>query len=131
MGHALFCKNMRVGHTKLAFVKMNFSSPPPPVLYDQSLTTYGTFLHTNLGSPIFWSICLLLCFDGTCLHTDDYRNTDSNMGNNHSLHVLMVFFFVDSPVATTALSIFGFLLIDCTCTSTYLMTSELFPTVLR
>ena len=28
---------MRVGHTKLAFVKMNFSSPPPPVLYDQSL----------------------------------------------------------------------------------------------
>ena len=40
MGHALFCKNMRVGHTKLAFVKMNFSSPPPPVLYDQSLISF-------------------------------------------------------------------------------------------
>ena len=44
MGHALFCKNMRVGHTKLAFVKMNFSSPPPPVLYDQSLIKYTLYL---------------------------------------------------------------------------------------
>lgn len=37
----------------------------------------------------------------------------------------------ESALATTALSIFGYLLIDCTWTSVYLMTSEIFPTVLR
>lgn len=39
--------------------------------------------------------------------------------------------YKESPVATTALSIFGYLLIDCTWSSTYLMTSEIFPTILR
>ena len=29
-GHGLFCKNMRVGHIKLVFTKMNFSSEPAP-----------------------------------------------------------------------------------------------------
>ena len=39
--------------------------------------------------------------------------------------------FPESDLATTVLSLFGYLLIDCTWTSIYLMTSELFPTVLR
>ncbi|XP_078355442.1 solute carrier family 22 member 6-B-like [Oculina patagonica] len=45
--------------------------------------------------------------------------------------LLVLLVYKDAPVATTALSIFGFLMIDCTWTSVYLMTSELFPTVLR
>ena len=43
----------------------------------------------------------------------------------------MMHYFPESPVATTVLSLFGYLMIDCTWTSVYLMTSELFPTVLR
>ncbi|KAL9982535.1 hypothetical protein ACROYT_G004589 [Oculina patagonica] len=44
---------------------------------------------------------------------------------------LVLLVYQDSPSATTALSLFGYLMIDCTWTSVYLMTSELFPTVLR
>lgn len=52
------------------------------------------------------------------------------------ISVALTFFLVllihkESAVATTVLSIFGYLLIDCTWTSTYLITSEIFPTVLR
>ncbi|KAL9982536.1 hypothetical protein ACROYT_G004590 [Oculina patagonica] len=45
--------------------------------------------------------------------------------------LLVLLVYQDSPVATTALSLFGYLVIDCTWTSVYLITSELFPTVLR
>jgi len=45
--------------------------------------------------------------------------------------LLVLLVYKDYSLATTALSIFGFLLIDCTWTSVYLITSELFPTVLR
>jgi len=45
------------------------------------------------------------------------------------LMFLMV--YKESPVATTALSLCGYLMIDCSWTSVYLVTAELFPTVLR
>lgn len=45
---------------------------------------------------------------------------------------LITFFKIsDYPMATTALSVIGYLFIDCTWISVYLITSELFPTVLR
>lgn len=47
------------------------------------------------------------------------------------IFLLVLLVHKDSDVATTVLSLFGYLLIDCTWTSIYLMTSELFPTVLR
>ena len=31
VGHVLFCKNIRVGHIKLAFIKMNLSCPTSPL----------------------------------------------------------------------------------------------------
>ena len=47
---------MRVGHTKLAFVKMNFSSPPPPVLYDQSLMVFMVFPSHGIMVHIPWPL---------------------------------------------------------------------------
>ena len=46
-------------------------------------------------------------------------------------HSVLFCFISDHPLATTALSVTGYLLIDCTWISVYLITSELFPTVLR
>jgi len=37
VGHVLFCKNKRVNHIKLVFIKKG-SAPTPPEIYDQSLT---------------------------------------------------------------------------------------------
>ncbi|CAH3139934.1 unnamed protein product [Pocillopora meandrina] len=48
-----------------------------------------------------------------------------------AIFLLVLLVHKESDVATTVLSLFGYLLIDCTRTSIYLMTSELFPTVLR
>lgn len=48
---------------------------------------------------------------------------------NKSTHYF--FKISDYPMATTALSVTGYLFIDCTWISVYLITSELFPTVLR
>ncbi|KAL9982534.1 hypothetical protein ACROYT_G004588 [Oculina patagonica] len=47
------------------------------------------------------------------------------------IFLLVLLVYKDSPVATTALSIFGYLVLDLTWSSVYLITSELFPTVLR
>jgi len=45
--------------------------------------------------------------------------------------IFVLFLYKDYPNATTALSVTGYLFIDCTWISVYLITSELFPTVLR
>ncbi|XP_078357827.1 organic cation transporter protein-like [Oculina patagonica] len=45
--------------------------------------------------------------------------------------ILVLILYKDHPMATTALSVCGYLFIDCTWISVYLITSELFPTVLR
>lgn len=45
--------------------------------------------------------------------------------------LLVLFLYKDHETSTTALSIIGYLLIDCAWISVYLITSELFPTVLR
>lgn len=47
------------------------------------------------------------------------------------LHSVLFRFISDHPMTTTALSVTGYLFIDCTWISVYLITSELFPTVLR
>ncbi|KAJ7388480.1 hypothetical protein OS493_037390 [Desmophyllum pertusum] len=45
--------------------------------------------------------------------------------------LLVLLLYKDHPMATTVLSVCGYNLIDCTWTSVYLITSELYPTVLR
>ena len=46
VGHGLFCKNMRVGHIKLIFIKMK-NAATPPVLHDQSLRGRSTYNHLS------------------------------------------------------------------------------------
>ncbi|KAJ7388476.1 hypothetical protein OS493_037386 [Desmophyllum pertusum] len=45
--------------------------------------------------------------------------------------LLVLLLYKDHPMATVALSLCGYIFIDCTWVSVYLITSELFPTVLR
>lgn len=58
-------------------------------------------------------------------------STEPGSLNGQLSEAFCINIFPESDVATTVLSLFGYLLIDCTWTSIYLMTSELFPTVLR
>jgi len=50
---------------------------------------------------------------------------------NVALQKLSCCFRVDVPAATTAFVLLGFILIDCNWTGVYLMTAELFPTIIR
>ena len=59
------------------------------------------------------------------------RSRYKNVTSIESAAFMASICLTEYPIATAALSIFGYVLIDCTWTSVYLMTAEIFPTVLR
>ena len=68
---------MRVGHTKLAFVKMNFSSPPPPRYFMTSpLAGIDTSVfkgHSSRGASTLKAVSLGVPLD-VVLKTADWKN---------------------------------------------------------
>jgi len=105
-----------------------------------ALVSFGIFLFVNqLVGNIYVNYLIMEGIAVLKLPATWYLFLKFGRRSCHSITMFLVgitFFLVlplykDHPMATTALSVTGYLFIDCTWISVYLITSELFPTVLR